>query len=80
MPVLPEAITEGGKYITEENSLGHSQIKEVLKISPDRQNFLCDAIEYRSKVSGSTAPWVMHTCMRKTFAGSIARHADKAAA
>jgi len=58
MPVLPEAIVEGGKYITEENSLGHSQIKEVLKVLPDKQDSLRDVVEYRSRLSGSNAPWV----------------------
>ena len=79
MPILPEAIKEGGKYITEENSLGHSQIKEVLKILPDKQEPLRDVVEYRSRVVGSSAPWVEHKCMRKTFANSIANSVESKA-
>jgi hypothetical protein len=76
MAILPEAIVQGGKYITEENSLGHSQIKEVLKVLPDKQDPLRDVIEYSSKVFGSNAPWVKHKCLRKTFANSIASSVD----
>ena len=79
MPILPEAIIEGGKYITEENSLGHAQIKEVVKILPDKQEPLRDVIEYRSRLVDSSAPWVEHKCMRKTFANSIANSIDRAA-
>lgn len=76
MPVLPEAIVEGGKYLTEENSLGHSQIKEVLKMLPDKQDSLRDVIEYRSRPFGSNAPWVKHRCSRKTFANGIVSSVD----
>jgi hypothetical protein len=77
MPILPEAIIKGGKYITEENSLGHSQIKEVLNILPDTQESLCDLIEYRSRPFDSNAPWVKHKCMRKTFANSVANSIEE---
>lgn len=79
MFILPETITEGGKYITEENSLGHSQIREVLKILPNKQDPLRDIIEYRSKTFNSNAPWVKYQCSRKTFVTSIASNVDKVA-
>lgn len=81
MAVLPEAITEGASYITEENSLGYAQVKEVLHIVPDRQDFLRDVIEYRSKTVGAhIAPWVVHKCQRKTFAGNVSGSVTKKAA
>lgn len=73
MPILPAEIIEGTTYITEENSLGHSQIKEVLKVIPDRQDTLYDTIEYRAKIFETSSPWITHKCMRKTFA----RHNNK---
>ena len=79
MPILPQAIIEGGKYVTEENSLGHAQIKEVLKILPDKEEPLRDVIEYHSKVSESNAPWVKHKCLRKTFANGIATRVNAVA-
>jgi len=73
MAVIPIEIAEGVTYITEENSIGYSQIKEVLKITPDKQDSLYDTIEYRAKSFEINSPWVMHKCMRKTFAGNINR-------
>lgn len=80
MSILPESISKGGKYITEENSLGYSQIKEVLNILPNTQDTRYDVIEYRAKTIGSTAPWMTCRCMRKTFAGNVARYAEHAVA
>ena len=71
MAVASENVTEGGRYLTEANSLGHVQMKEILKIIPDTQDFLRDIVEYQSRTFGSNAPWVRHTCMRKTFAKTI---------
>ncbi len=71
MAVASENVTEGGRYLTEANSLGHVQMKEILKIIPDTQDFLRDMVEYQSRTIGSNAPWVRHKCMRKTFAKTI---------
>jgi hypothetical protein len=79
MAIGQEAISEGGKYVSETNSLGHAQVKEVLKIIPDHQDSARDLIEYQAKVMGSSAPWVRHKCSRKTFAGSIISSAAKMA-
>ena len=79
MAISQEAISEGGKYITDANSLGHAQVKEVLKIIPNRQDPSRDIIEYQCKVVGTNAPWINHRCSRKTFAGSIASAATRMA-
>lgn len=79
MSISQETVMEGGKYITEANSLGHAQIREVLRIVPDRQDSERDIIEYQAKVMGSSAPWIRYQCSRKTFAGTIASAAAKMA-
>ena len=68
MAVPPETIIQGGQYVTETNSLGHAQIREVINILPDKQETLRDVIEYQSRPLDSNAPWVRHKCLRKTFA------------
>lgn len=73
MAILPIEIIEGTAYITDENSLGHSQIKEVLRVIPNRQGSLYDTIEYRARSFEIPSPWIMHKCMRKTFVGNINR-------
>lgn len=77
MAVPPETIMQGGQYVTEANSLGHSQIREVLNILPDKQEALRDVIEYRSRPLGTDTPWVRHKCLRKTFALMTAENSLK---
>lgn len=72
MTIVQKVIAEGGKYFTEANSIGHIQVKEVLRIIPDQHDSLRDVIEYRAKVYGSNIPWVMHRCTRKIFVNNIA--------